>query len=236
MTNSSKFFIALVSATALVVLAMAIANADWQNPVQFGIMLVITLVASRLKVTLPGLEGNLSVNLPFLLIAAVQFGAAEAAVLALFSTLVQSISAPMSGRKLVQMQFNCATIVLATAAAGMAYSFTSGWFADRDSFPMIAAAAAYLIVNVGLVSTIIGLGDDRSVLGTVGQVFTLSFPHFVLAAGVAYMITSTENMSWHGLVALLPIMFFVYRSYRRYFATRANNVAIMPMHSAAAAD
>ena len=44
---------------------------------QFLVIFALALIASRLKVKLPGLNGNMSVNLPFILIAAVQLSLFE---------------------------------------------------------------------------------------------------------------------------------------------------------------
>jgi len=54
------------------------------NYYQFFSLLTMALVASRLKVKLPGLNGNMSVNVPFILIALTQ--------LSLFETLLVSLS------------------------------------------------------------------------------------------------------------------------------------------------
>src|SRR5512140_1918001 len=148
MPKSAKFFVAIVSAAAVIALASAVATASWDHAAQFGVVLVLALATSRLKVSLPGLEGNVSVNLPFLLIATIQFGMSEALVVALLSTFAQSIGKPMNARRLVQLQFNCATIVLATFAARTSYLATAGMFADRDCLPLVFASAAYLLVNV----------------------------------------------------------------------------------------
>lgn len=236
MTQSSKFFVAIVTAVALVALAASVVGSPWGHLPAFAMMLVITLVASRFKVSLPGLEGNVSVNLPFLLIAAVQFGAGEAIVLALLSTLVQSISNPMSARKLTQMQFNCATIMLATAAAQFA-ARSANSLIPASSMAVVAASVAYLAVNVGLVGAVIGMSDKRPVLHTVGQVFTLTFPHFVLGAGVAHFLTSTASMSWTGATGALAVMILVYFSYRRVFAAQESKREQMQvLHTANAAD
>ena len=51
----------------------------------FLAILAIALPASRLKLKLPGLNGNMSVNLPFILLAAVTLSAFEALALAMVS-------------------------------------------------------------------------------------------------------------------------------------------------------
>src|SRR5213082_1854770 len=52
-------------------------------------VLALAAASSRLKVKLPGINGNMSVNLPFLLTAAVNLSAVEAVVITCISTMVQ---------------------------------------------------------------------------------------------------------------------------------------------------
>ena len=49
----------------------------------------LAAATSRMKIKLPGIDGNMSVNLPFLLIAVVNLSALEAVLIACLSTVVQ---------------------------------------------------------------------------------------------------------------------------------------------------
>ncbi len=53
-------------------------------------ILALAAVTSRIKVKLPGVNGNMSVNMPFLLLAVVNLSAAEAVAIACVSTMVQT--------------------------------------------------------------------------------------------------------------------------------------------------
>src|SRR6202790_3393110 len=52
-------------------------------------LLALAAATSRMKIKLPGIDGNMSVNLPFLLMAVVNLSALEAVVIASISTVVQ---------------------------------------------------------------------------------------------------------------------------------------------------
>ncbi len=52
-------------------------------------VLALAAATSRMKVKLPGIDGNMSVNLPFLLMAVVNLSALEAVLIACVSTVVQ---------------------------------------------------------------------------------------------------------------------------------------------------
>ena len=59
------------------------------NDYRFSVLLVLAVITARLKVKLPGLTGNMAVNLPFLLIAVAQLSMLEALLVALSSCGVQ---------------------------------------------------------------------------------------------------------------------------------------------------
>jgi len=63
-------------------------------------VLALAAATSRMKVKLPGIEGNMSVNLPFLLMAVINLSAVEAILIAGLSTVVQCWPQPKrsSGR------------------------------------------------------------------------------------------------------------------------------------------
>src|SRR5215831_5152573 len=102
----SKAFIALVVACGMGALALALVNRGPLKPSEFIALLAVSLVASRLRVKLPGVTGTMSVNLPFILVAVAELTMAEAMVIGCLSTLVQCL--PKGGKKFnpVQTLFN----------------------------------------------------------------------------------------------------------------------------------
>jgi hypothetical protein len=49
----------------------------------------------------------------------------------------------------------------------------------------------------------------------------LTFPYFVLSAGVAYMMAASAHLNWRIPIAALPVMFGMFLSYRLYFRATA---------------
>src|ERR1700727_1679624 len=69
-------------------------------------VLALAAATSRLKVKLPGINGNMSVNLPFLLTAVVNLSAAEAVAITCVSTVAQCWPQKSAKFKPEQMAFN----------------------------------------------------------------------------------------------------------------------------------
>src|SRR3974390_1309832 len=82
-------------------------------------VLALAAVTSRMKVKLPGINGNMSMNLPFLLTAVVNLSAAEAVVVTCVSTAVQCW--PRKNAKLdpQHMAFNLSMMTFATSLASL---------------------------------------------------------------------------------------------------------------------
>src|SRR5579864_999931 len=83
------FIVAMVLAAA-----GAVGYASFISHAQHGYLtlavLALAAASSRMKVKLPGINGNMSVNLPFLLTAVVSLSAAEAVVVTCVSTALNA--------------------------------------------------------------------------------------------------------------------------------------------------
>src|ERR1700747_2123930 len=82
-------------------------------------VLALAAATSRMKVKLPGINGNMSVNLPFLLTAVVNLSAAEAVVVACVSTAVQCWPKKNAKFNPQQMAFNLSMMAFASSMASL---------------------------------------------------------------------------------------------------------------------
>jgi hypothetical protein len=236
MTTSAKFFIALVALCGLGTMVFAVQF--HQQPVlwiRFFAFLVVTLFAARCNVSLPGITGSMSVNVPFILIAVTQLSLWEAVFIACGSGLVQCL---MSSRKTnaVKVVFNVCNMANAT---GLAYFLYTLRLQDADltahSLLLIAAAAGYFLVNTIPVAIIIALTERHNPARLWSRVFLWTFPYYLLSAGLAFLAgTVTRLVGWETAVGLLPVMFGVYVSYRMYFSQQSSGEQVHTMGRAAA--
>ena len=203
-------------------------------------LLGLAAATSRMKVKLPGVEGNMSVNLPFLLAAVVNLSAVEAVLIACVSTAVQCW--PKRGMKLKaqQMVFNVSMMAYASAVAGMLFHSSSYWLQGATWAPaqlaVAVAAAAMFLCQTAPVAIIIALSDG----GAAGRIWknlaNLSFPYFVISAGMAAMMQTVDHhLGWGAALAVFPVMYGVHRSYVTYFARAVEALRTVPLTRAAAA-
>jgi hypothetical protein len=216
---SARMFVALIVISGLLLLGDAVLNAKQVPTAKFLAFLFIACVAARLRIKLPGVTGTMSVNLPFILVAAAQMNTAEALAIGFISTFFQCLA---KGKKFngVQVAFNCSAITLAVAATRLISAAPSVASAVSSSALRLAVAAAgYAIVNTVPVAIVIGLTEGVSMLRTWLEMLQLSFPYLVASAGIAGLtLTLSHEVGWQVPLAVLPIMAGIFQSYRRYFA------------------
>src|ERR1700675_3366445 len=100
----ARAFVGLVIALGTASLLQAAIHQSSRNIAQFICYLGVAVLASRLRVTLPGITGTLSVNFLFILVGVAELSYSEALTLGAVSMLAQTIypSRPSS----IQLTFN----------------------------------------------------------------------------------------------------------------------------------
>jgi hypothetical protein len=228
---SARMFVALIVISGLLLFGDAVLNAKSMPTAKFVAFLLVACVAARLRIKLPGVTGTMSVNLPFILVAAAEMNTVEALAIGFISTFFQCLA---KGKKVKVMQvaFNCSTITLAVAATRLIYAAPS--VASAVSSPVLrlaVAAAGYALANTVPVAIVIGLTESVSMLRTWLEMLQLSFPYLVASAGIAGLtLTLSQEIGWQVPLAVLPIMVGIFQSYRRYFAA-TSEAASMRMQS-----
>jgi hypothetical protein len=223
MTNVSRsawIFISFVIVCGLSALSYGLLHMHTQHRLPFLMLLVIALVTSRFKLKLPGLNGNMSVNLPFILIAVAELSLFQALIIALASTLAQCFSKDSGRLKMVQMLFNGSCMAVAAGLAGLVFqgriALPAAWISG--SMFLALSAATFFLVQTVPVATVIALTEGRTMLAVWSGIVHLSFPYYVLSAGVASVATAASHfLGWQIPLLMLPVMYGVYRSYRLYF-------------------
>ena len=219
---SARMFVALIVISGLLVFGDAVLNVKSMPTAKFIALLLIACVAARLRIKLPGVTGTMSVNLPFILVAAAEMNTAEALAVGFISTFVQCLS---KGKKFnwVQTSFNCSAITLAVAVTRLIYAAPSvASVVSSPSLRLAVAAAGYALANTIPVAIVIGLTEGASILRTWREMLQLSFPCLVASAGIAGVtLTVGQEAGWQVPLAVLPIMAGIFLSYRRYFAATA---------------
>jgi len=225
-TRLTQTFIGAMALAAVASISYAAMQSHTMHPYYALAVLALAAATSRMKVKLPGIEGNMSVNLPFLLTAVVTLSAVEAVAIACLSTMVQCWPKRGGKFKPEQMLFNVSMMGLAASLANLVWN--AGWSkADGASQPLMLAAttAVFFLGQTVPVAAIIKLSQGESMGKTWASIVQMSFPYFVLSAGVTSMLNLVSaRFGWQAALVVFPIMYGVHYSYRFYFARMARGL------------
>src|SRR5579864_1001531 len=108
-------------------------------------VLALAAATSRMKVKLPGINGNMSVNLPFLLTAVVNLSAAEAVVVACVSTAVQCWPRKNAKFNPQQLAFNISMMAFASCLASLMFHANWSRGLGSSSFGLVLATATLFL-------------------------------------------------------------------------------------------
>src|SRR5262249_48787729 len=98
---ATRVFIAGMATIGCACLIFAAAHWQSGDPVKFACYLIAALLAASLKVSLPGIEGTLSVNFLFTLLGILELSLPETLLIGIASTLAQFYWRPKGKVKLV---------------------------------------------------------------------------------------------------------------------------------------
>lgn len=201
-------------------------------------LLGLAAATSRMKVKLPGIEGNMSVNLPFLLLAVISLSAMEAILIASLSTAVQCW--PKSGGKLKpeQLVFNVSMMAFASSMATLIWN--SKWLVEASwasrAVTLSATTAAFFLGQTVPVAGIIRLTQGTAMRRVWMSIVQMSFPYYVVSVGVTSMLTSVSHQfGWQAAVVVFPVMYGIHQSYKLYFRSASDSVRTAPLSRAASA-
>ena len=217
MNAQSKAFIVVISLIGLATLGFGALHPASTDLLRFGAFLAVALVASRLKVRLPGMTGAMSVNMPFILIAATQLSLFESLIVACACALVQSLLATEKRPAAVQVWFNFCVMAISAGTAHTAFH-AAFWGHMASNLPVLltASACAYFVANTLPVAVIITLTEGGSFLKTWWAICQWTFPYYVASAGLATIfVTAVVYVGWHVPAMLLPVMALIYSSYKK---------------------
>jgi len=217
-TIGARVFIAALTLAACA--SLGFASLHWQSsdPVKFACYLIAALLASSLKVTLPGIEGTLSVNFLFTLLGILELSLPETLSIGLASTLGQFYWRPARKLKLVQLVFNLSQVTACSATAYGAYWLVATYVLGRPGpLALLAAAVTHFAFNTGAMSTIIGLTEDKKIYKVWTDIYLWSFPYYMVGAAAAGLVQFLNlRIGWQSSLLVLPPIYLMYRSYRLY--------------------
>ncbi|HTZ82451.1 MAG TPA: HD domain-containing phosphohydrolase [Candidatus Acidoferrales bacterium] len=205
-----------LAASACVVLA----TLHWysSDPLKFSCYVIAALLASSLKVSLPGIEGTLSVNFLFTLLGILELSLPETLIIGLASTLAQFYWRPARSLKPIQLIFNVSQVTVSSSVAYAAYKLMAVYVLHGPGpLALVVAAVTHFACNTSAMSTIIGLTEEKSPRKVWIDSYLWSFPYYMVGAATAGLVHFlNSHIGWQSSLLVLPPIYLMYRSYRLY--------------------
>jgi hypothetical protein len=237
-TRLTQTFIGAMVLAAIAGTVYAALGSHTVHPFYALASLALAAATSRMKVKLPGIEGNMSVNLPFLLMAVVNLSAVEAVLIAGIATVVQCWPQPDKKFRPEQMLFNVSMMAFAASMANLVWNASWLGNASWSSLPLTLSAttAAFFLGQTVPVAGILKLTQSTSMRRTWMSIVQLSFPYYVVSAGVTSMLNLVSHrFGWQAAMVVFPVMYGIHQSYRLYFGRISEALRTPPLARTASA-
>jgi hypothetical protein len=218
MPSLAKAYIAMIAALAAAVFAVVAYRWNPENLGHFVQFFALAMLASAMKIRLPGFKTTISTNFVFILIGIALFSFGETVLIGLGGALVQSLWKTQTRPKVVQVLFNAACLTVCTAAAFWAsHSALAMLGLNSLAAMMVLGACVYVVMNTGMVSLVISLAEGRTLTELWSSCYEWTFPYFLVGAAVAGLASAAGQGNNLGVTLLvMPAMYFVYVYYRMH--------------------
>ena len=212
----ARLFIAAMATAAVGCFALSFTRAHSVDQVKFICYMAAALLASPLKVSLPG--GTLSVNFLFTLLSIQELSLPEVLLIGMVSTLGQFYWKPARRVQAVQLIFNLSQVTVSATIAYGAYQLISTYVLHgRGPLALVGAVITLFTVNTLATSTIIGLTEDKRILKVWTDSYLWAFPYYMVGAAIAGLVSFLNRIiGWQSSLLVLPPVYLIYRSYRIY--------------------
>jgi hypothetical protein len=211
MNNKVNLYIWCVIATGAAVLSGALAT--WSSPkiLPFALYLLLAVLASLVKLRLPGMEGTYSLNFLFLLFGVLHFSLAETVIAGCVGALVQSVCNAKHRPSSMQILFNMANLTISVGVCFMAVRLAVfsglGWYRPAE---VALVACLYFVMNTVLVSGVLSLLQGKRLAEVCRQWYVWSFPYYLVGAALVGLIPSPDQPAYReAWLILLPLVYLV---------------------------
>ena len=214
----ARVFIAV--AVTFGTVGIVVASLQWHsdNLLKFFCYLTIALLASTLKVKLPGMDSTMSVHFLFVLLSILELSLAETLIIGCTAALIQSVWKTTRRPDPVKVTFNVLGLMsTAICLTSLVYHSLKGPLNGSFGFLLLATSCTYFLGNTVPLAAVISLAEGRSMGRIWSETYFWGLPYNLAGAALVGAIHFANNyIGWRNALLIVPIMYLVYRSYQLY--------------------
>jgi diguanylate cyclase (GGDEF)-like protein/putative nucleotidyltransferase with HDIG domain len=213
----AKAFIGGMALGALACFAFAATHWHSLDPVKFLCYLIVAILASSLRIKLPGVNGTMSVNFLFILLGVMELSFAETLVIGFAAVLVQCYWRPAHGPRLIHVIFNLSQLPVGAAISYGAYVAINQRIPHLLGLTLLLVAMTYFAFNTMAMAVIIRLTENKPILKVWSECYSWSLPYYLVGAALVGVVNFlNRHIGWQSSLLVLPPVYLMYRSYRLY--------------------
>jgi hypothetical protein len=189
MSIRARLFIGATAALGMWALANSLWHWQTVDLSRFLCYLLIAVLASSLKIQLPGIDGTMSVNFLFILLGVIELNLPETLVLGCTATLAQCLLGTHQKPVPIKMVFNVFSM--------MANAIVLSYFAYHDLQRLLGAgtlplllitALMFFLANTIPVAVIISVTEGKPAHKVWAECHFWSFPFYMVGAALVFAV------------------------------------------------
>lgn len=224
MSIRARLFIGITA--TLGVWALAHALWHWQSTdlTRFACYLAVAILASSLKIQLPGIDGTMSINFLFILLGVLELNLPETLVLGCTATLAQCLFGLQQRPVPIKVIFNVFSMMAnAIVISYYAYHGLQSALGVGTLPLLVVTALIFFVANTAPVAVIISLTEGKPAHRVWAECHFWSFPFYMVGAAVVFAVGFvSKHVGWQTSLLVLPLVYWVYRSYDLYLVKLAS--------------
>jgi diguanylate cyclase (GGDEF)-like protein/putative nucleotidyltransferase with HDIG domain len=194
----------------------------WQsaNLIRLACYLALSLFAARLKATLPGITGSISVLFIFILFAIVELNLAEALVIGCVATLVQCCWKKLYQPSWQHVLFNvCSMAITVVITSHVYYSPLLRWGHLETPVKLVLAAVAFFALNTFPIAAAVAITERKSLRRVWKECYFWAFPYYLTGTLLVAVAAAIDHfVGWQTALLAAPAAYLIYRAYFGYTA------------------
>ena len=219
----AKLYVGAVIGIGAGVFVVFLPRAQFDQPLLFAALLLLSSISSVFKVSLPLSRSGSTMSVSY----AVDFasllliGPHETMLVAAVSAWSQCTFKSRERNPFYRTLFSMACLTVAVQAAGWVYSQLGGTVGELNLLalprPLVGAATTYFLINTIPIATAIALSTRQPIVGVWNENFLWSAPSYFVGAGAAAITAFVIDRSGQWLAPLTAApLYLTYRTYKVY--------------------
>jgi diguanylate cyclase (GGDEF)-like protein/putative nucleotidyltransferase with HDIG domain len=214
----ARLLVLITGILGMFVIASSMIGWESADLLKYTGFLLTAVFSSRMRISVPGMPGTLSLNFVFVLFGLVDLSASETVILGAIVTLVQCLWSTDRKARPAQVIFNTAAMAVAIAITEQVYH--SPWLSTPNidiAIRLAVSTCALFFLNTLPVALVISLAEERKFRAVWRECFFWALPYYLGGAAVAQALSYANKYIGYPTVLLTgPALYLIYRSYRLY--------------------